>query len=97
MYNIESVKKPVMAKEKFGSELLWRKEEDKHILLARHDMYVLNKFSREVLDYCDGTKTILDIARIISNKYGVVLEEAIEKIIKFLKYMSEKELIFFEN
>lgn len=97
MENISITKRPVMAKEKFGSELLWRQEDDKHILLARHDMYVLNEFSREVLDLCDGTRTVGDIADFISKKYQLTKEEVLPQINQFFNYTIEKQLLSLED
>lgn len=84
---------PTIEVEKGGSELLWRKEDDKHILLARHDIYVLNEFSKEVLEMSNGKNTILDIANFVSKKYDVELEFAVENIIKFIEYAYEKKLV----
>lgn len=84
---------PVMEKEKGGSELLWRKEDDKHILLARHDIYVLNEFSREILEMCNGKNTVNDIAILISKKYDLEIDFALKNIMEFLEYAYEKELV----
>ena len=89
-------KKPIMFKTKSGSELLWRKEDDKHILLVRHDLYVLNEFSKEVADMCDGMHSISDIVKIVHNNYGVDECKAEEQVNTFLNYLFEKELIYFE-
>ena len=95
MMNIN--KRPVMAKEKFGSELLWRQEDDKHILLARHDMYILNAFSREILDLCDGTRTVKDIIDYVVSKYSVTDDEATNQLSNFFNYTMEKQLLTLED
>ena len=90
-------KKPIMAKEKFGSELLWRQEDDKHILLARHDMYVLNEFSKEILNLCDGSRSVKDIIDYVVNKYKVNEQDATLQIESFLTYTMEKQLLTLED
>lgn len=87
-------KRPIMHKEKQGSELLWRKEDDKHILLARHDMYVLNEFAKEVMEICDGDHTVKGIIEEIVEKYHIDENVVGEKVAKFMEFLLEKKLIY---
>lgn len=88
--------KPIMAKEKNGSRLLWRVEDEDHILLARHDIYVFNVFTREILELCNGEKDVDEIAHFVSEKYEIDYDQAIEEINKFLEFAESKKLIFWE-
>lgn len=84
---------PVSAKEKEGSTLLWRQEDDKHILLARHDMYVMNSFSREIFELCDGSRSVYDLAEYCSNKYKVDITVALDNIWKFIEFAESRKLM----
>jgi ABC-type polysaccharide/polyol phosphate transport system ATPase subunit len=90
-------KRPIIKKEKTGSELLWRKENDKHILLARHDMYVLNEFSKEVIDMCNGSNDVKDIVNKVVEKYQIDKAEVTEKVTSFLEFLLDRQLIFWED
>lgn len=88
---------PKMQTHRDGSELLYREDGGKSVLQARHDLYVLNEFSREVLDLCDGTRSVADIAGIVSSKYGVTPNEAAGELEKFLGFMETRRLVVFED
>lgn len=78
--------KPLAAKEKKGSALLWRIEDEKYILLARHDMYILNVYAKEIFDLCDGNKTIQQIADYCKDKYVLDDEFALNKVKEFVEF-----------
>jgi len=84
---------PLLRTEKNGSALLWRKEDNNHILLARHDIYVMNKFAKEVLELCNGNTTIGEIYNTIAIKYGVEKSFVIAEVQKLIKFTLEKNLI----
>lgn len=88
---------PISAKEKEGSTLLWRQEDDKHILLARHDMYVMNEFSKEIFELCDGTKSVHDLAEYCSKKYDVDISMALENIWTFIDFATSRNLMEIKN
>lgn len=88
---------PITMKEKEGSALLWRKEDEKFILLARHDMYVMNEFSKEIFDLCDGTRSIIELIEYCVEKYSVDFENAKNSITKLINFAIEKKLMELGN
>lgn len=84
---------PIASSEKEGSTLLWRQEDDKHILLARHDMYVMNSFSREIFELCDGSRSVNDLANYCSDKYNVDVSVALDNIWTFIEFATSRQLM----
>lgn len=84
---------PVVAEEKEGSALLWRQEDDKFILLARHDMYVMNEFSKEIFTLCDGSRSVENLAKYCSETYAVDIDIARNKIIELIDFAVDRNLM----
>lgn len=97
MSAIELASRPVRCVEKQGSEVLFRQEDDRTIMLARHDMYVMNSFSREVVDLCDGTRSIADIADLMVSKHGGQRELAQAEVLRFIEFLAHRALVRVET
>lgn len=85
--------RPRMNTEKQGSALLWRREDDRFILLARHDMYVLNEFSKEVFDLCDGSRSVQEIIDFCHEKYGVPADQVAGEVQKLIEFAVSRSLM----
>ncbi|MCS4464864.1 PqqD family peptide modification chaperone [Clostridium botulinum] len=49
-----------------------------------------DKMSSEVWLSIDGEKSILDIAKIMSDKYGDKLEDSIYRLVTYIRYVSKE-------
>ncbi|MCS4469783.1 PqqD family peptide modification chaperone [Clostridium botulinum] len=56
-----------------------------------------DKMSSEVWLSIDGEKSILDIAKIMSDKYGDKLEDSIYRLVTYIRYVSKRGWIAFKN
>ncbi|MCS4473219.1 PqqD family peptide modification chaperone [Clostridium botulinum] len=56
-----------------------------------------DKMSSEVWLSIDGEKSILDIAKIMSDKYGDKLEDSIYKLVTYIRYVSKRGWIAFKK
>lgn len=57
----------------------------------------LDEKGSTVWQLCDGTKTVYDIVKVMMEKFGETEQASIDTIITFLRYLSRKGWISFDN
>jgi len=57
----------------------------------------LDERGSTVWELCDGTKTVYDIVLVMMEKFNETEQESIDKIITFLRYLSRRGWITFDN
>ncbi len=92
---IESSKIPRMRP---GIKILERGEGFAYLVHPDGTVKIVNTTALEILRLCDGTRSLSDIARIISEKYGVDYNLALSEITNFIKKAIELNVVeIYEN
>lgn len=53
----------------------------------------MGEYAAEIWNLCDGTHTIKEIAKIVTNKYNVPYEKSYSDISNFIKRLKDADLI----
>ena len=74
------------------------KEGDMYLVLAPElpNCVSVNAVGKDIIDLCDGTRTVRDITELLSSKTGEDPEENLPKILYFLNYLESKKFAFKE-
>lgn len=75
---------PVLRKPRLatGVRLQWDHVRDRHVLLYPEGALALNPTAADVLELCDGERTIEEIARELSARYeGAAVDDDVERLL----------------
>ena len=65
-----------------GVRLHWDRVREQHVLLYPEGALVLNPTAADVLDLCDGSRTLDDIAEVLSGRYdGADVRDDVEELV----------------
>lgn len=80
---------------KKNTELIWRELDDGTVVIdpAKGDMKVLNQVGARAWKLADGTRTVSQIATIISQDFKVTTEDAIADLIDYFADLEKKGLL----
>jgi pyrroloquinoline quinone biosynthesis protein D len=75
------------------TRIKWDPIRQKHMLLFPEGLLVLNQTAQEIIIMCDGKHKVLDIVKLLSDKYQLCVET---DVLDMLSRLVEKHLLLIE-
>lgn len=79
---------------KRNPHVAWKKDEDAVIIFSPAGAYTLNRTGSEIWELCDDKHTIIEISKIISDRFQVEEKACVGDLVKFMRNLENKGLIF---
>jgi pyrroloquinoline quinone biosynthesis protein D len=84
---IDSAARPLLAR---GVRLTFDPARERHVLLSPETVVVLNATGADVLELCDGERTVAEIVAELSSRYARVVDEDVRR---FLDRLVERRCV----
>jgi pyrroloquinoline quinone biosynthesis protein D len=84
---IGSADRPLLAR---GVRLTFDPARERHVLLSPETVVVLNATGRDVLELCDGQRTVAEIVTELGERYSRVVDEDVRR---FLDRLAERRCV----
>ena len=88
---IDSADRPLLAR---GVRLTFDPARERHVLLSPETVVVLNATGSDVLELCDGQRTVAEIVAELSSRYARVVDEDVRT---FLDRLVERRCVEVER
>ena len=73
-----------------GYRMQWESAQNSHVLLFPEGMITLNPTASEILQYCDGTRTVRQVLDELASKYPEGGAELETDVLEFLEYAYDR-------